>query len=231
MGTSSRRSRRRRRPSAQTDAAEANRSPLPLKSSEAAAAVALASFVLLFVAIVLLASGGTGGGKASDDAGTVADDSGAITPDTDAATSDAGAASDTDAATDDEQPTAGDEEAIQTLARRSIEVLPAGQWPSLYDSYTSEFQQRCPRAEFDQAGVEAAAQLGDGLRLLTFLLEFQRLVSVTIEDSSAQAVITGEIFGQGEYQLQAVFQKEAGDWKIAPAPDTQGCEAFGRLDG
>ena len=79
--------------------------------------------------------------------------------------------------------------------------------------------------------MEAAAELGDDLGLLTFFLEFERLVSVTIEDSSAQAVITGEIAGQGEYQLQAVFQKEACDWKIAPAPDTQGCEAFGRLDG
>ncbi len=75
--------------------------------------------------------------------------------------------------------------------------------------------------------MEAAAQLGDDLRLL----RFERLESVTIEDSSAQAVITGEIVGQGEYQILAVFQMEAGEWKIAPAPDTQGCEAFGRLDG
>ena len=30
-----------------------------------------------------------------------------------------------------------DEDEIESLARRSIEVLPAGEWPSLYDSYTT----------------------------------------------------------------------------------------------
>ena len=141
---------------------------------------------------------------------------GAIPPDGGAPATDTGAAS------DGEQPTAGDEEAIQTLARRSIEVLPAGQWPSLYNSYTSEFQQRCPREEFDQVGVDAAAELGDDLRLL----RFKRLESVTIEGSSAQAVIVGEVAGQSEYQIQAAFQKVDGGWKIAPAPDTQDCQAF-----
>src|SRR2546427_10483435 len=33
-----------------------------------------------------------------------------------------------------------DEKAIESLARRSIEVLTAGQWPSLYDSFTPEYQ-------------------------------------------------------------------------------------------
>ena len=44
--------------------------------------------------------------------------------------------------------------------------------------------------------------------------------------SSAQAVIVGELAGQGEYQIQAAFQKVDGTWKIAPLPDTQGCQAF-----
>ncbi len=44
--------------------------------------------------------------------------------------------------------------------------------------------------------------------------------------SSAQAVIVGEIAGQGEYQIQAAFQREASAWKIAPLPETQGCQAF-----
>jgi hypothetical protein len=37
--------------------------------------------------------------------------------------------------------------------------------------------------------------------------------------------------GQSEYQTQAVFQKENGAWKIAPVPNSEGCAAFGRLDG
>ena len=235
MGTSSQRSRRRRRPSTKTAAPEAKRSPLLLNSGEATAAAALAGFVILFVVIALLATGGTGYGGAAT-GGAPADDAAAITSDDAAATSDPGttteadlptaAATDADqptaAATDDYQPTASDEEAIQTLARRSIEVLPAGQWPSLYDSFTSEFQQRCPREEFDQAGVAAATQLGDDLKLLRFI----RLESVTFEGSSAQAVITGEVAGQDEYQVQAAFQRESSAWKIAPLPETQGCQAF-----
>jgi hypothetical protein len=122
---------------------------------------------------------------------------------------------------------ASDAEAIEALARSSIEVLPARQWPSLYGSFTSEFQQRCPLQQFDQAGVDAAAQLGDDLQRL----RFKRLERLTIAGSSAGAVIVGEIVGQGEYQIQAAFQMEDGDWKIAPAPNTQGCEAFARLSG
>ncbi len=115
-----------------------------------------------------------------------------------------------------------DQEAPYRVPAPPLRALIAGQWPSLYDSYTSEFQQRCPRAEFDQAGVDAAAELGDDLRLLRFI----RLDSLTLDGSPAQAVITGEIAGQGEYQVQAAFQREDGGWKIAPLPGTQGCQAF-----
>ncbi len=186
---------------------------LLLKGDEAAAAMALAGFVLLFVAIALLASGGTG-------------DGGAAIGDPDAPVSEGGA-SDTGAPVDEVQPGASGEQEIQSLARRSIEALPAGQWPSLYDSFTSVFRGRCPRAEFDQAGLEAAAQLGDDLRLL----RFKRLESVTVEGSIAQAIIVGEIAGQSEYQIQAAFQLEDSSWKIAPASGTAGCEAFSRLSG
>ncbi|MCH7998323.1 MAG: hypothetical protein IIA91_02440 [Chloroflexi bacterium] len=187
---------------------------LLLRGDEVAAAMALVGFVLLFVAIALLASGGTGGG-------------GAATGDADLPISQSGA-SDTGAAPVDEvQPGASGEQEIQSLARRSIEALPAGQWPSLYDSFTSEFQGRCPRAKFDQAGLDAAVQLGDDLQLL----RFKRLESVTVEGSIAQAIIVGEIAGQSEYQIQAAFQLEGGSWKIAPASGTAGCEAFSRLSG
>ena len=204
----------RKRPGDEPAGTIAEPRSLLLKGDEVAAAMALVGFVLLFVAIALLASGGTGGG-------------GAATGDVDPPVSE-GETSDTGAAPVDEvQPGASGEQEIRSLARRSIEALPAGQWPLLYDSFTSEFQARCPRAEFDQVGLEAADQLGDDLQLL----RFKRLESVTVEGSIAQAIIVGEIAGQSEYQIQASFQLEGGSWKIASASGTAGCEAFSRLSG
>ncbi len=118
-----------------------------------------------------------------------------------------------------------DEDDIESLARRSIEVLPAGEWSSLYDSYTSDFQQRCPLVEFVQAGADSASALGDDLQFL----RFNRVESVAVEGDNARAVIVGEIGGQpnSEYKLRALFLKEGGDWKIVPVADSEGCEAFG----
>ncbi len=204
----------RKRPGDEPAVTSAEPGSLLLRRDEVAAAMALAGFVLLFVAIALLASGGPG-------------DGGAATADADPPVSEGGA-SDTGAPTVVEvQPGVSGEQQIQSLARRSIEALPAGQWPSLYDSYTSEFQGRCARAAFDQVGLDAAVQLGDDLQLL----RFKRLESLTVEESTAQAIIVGEIAGQSEYQIQAAFQLEDGGWKIAPASDTAGCEAFTRLSG
>ncbi len=203
----------RKRSEDESGVTDAEPGSLLLRGDEVAAALALVGFVLLFLAIAILVSGGTG-------------DGGAATGDDDATGSEGGA-SDTGAPVDEVQPGASGEQEIQTLARRSIEALPAGQWPSLYDSYTSEFQGRCPRAEFDQLGLEAAAQLGDDLQLL----RFKRLESATVEGSITQAIIVGEIAGQSEYQIQAAFQLEDGNWKIAPASGTAGCEAFNRLSG
>lgn len=119
----------------------------------------------------------------------------------------------------------GDEGEIEALARRSVEVLPAGEWPSLYGSFTSDFQQRCSRQEFEQAGEDSAIQLGDDLPFL----RFKRVENVFIEGPNARAEIVGQIAGQPEYRLQAVFRMENGDWKLAPAANTEGCDAFRRL--
>lgn len=116
-----------------------------------------------------------------------------------------------------------DEDAIESLAQRSVEVLPAGEWPFLYDSFVSEYQARCPRLEFNRAGVEAANQLD--LPSLRFL----RVEALTVEGSTAQAVIVGEE-SQGEYKVQAEFRKESGEWRLAPAAGTEGCEAFRPAD-
>jgi len=116
---------------------------------------------------------------------------------------------------------------IEALARRSIEALPAGQWPALYDSFTSDFRQRCPRSEFEQAGVQGATDLGENLQRL----RFKRLEEPAVEAASAQAVIVGEVTGQGEYSLKASFRQENDQWKIAPSEGTAGCQAFQRLSG
>jgi len=119
-----------------------------------------------------------------------------------------------------------DEDKIESLARRSIEVLPAGEWPSLYDSFSREYQARCPRQEFNQAGEDSATELGDDLRFL----RFKRVETVVIVRDDARAVIVGET-PKGEYKVQAAFRKEDDEWKLAPAPDTEGCKAFPQLSG
>ncbi len=124
-------------------------------------------------------------------------------------------------------PAGEDGRAIEELARRSIDVLPRGEWPSLYDSFTAEYQQRCSRDAFALAGTAGAAALGSDLPLLRFKL----LQDVQIDQGSASAVIVGELVGQGEYTVQGAFQKVAGVWLIAPAAGTDGCNAFNRLSG
>ena len=117
-----------------------------------------------------------------------------------------------------------DEAAIEALARKSIEVLPRGKWPTLYDDFTAEFQARCPKEEFVQAGITAAQEQGANLTKLGFV----RLDQVSIAGTTATAVITGEVQGVLEYQVNAAFQNVDGAWKLAPAADTQGCQAFNR---
>jgi len=121
--------------------------------------------------------------------------------------------------------TTPDEIAIESLARQSIESLPRGEWPLLYDSFTPEFQQRCPREEFVAAGEAGAREQGDQLPLLRFV----RLEDVLFEEEKAKGVIVGEIAGQGEYRIRGAFQKTDGTWKLAPADATEGCQAFDRL--
>ena len=124
---------------------------------------------------------------------------------------------------------AQDEADIRTLAERSIEVLPAGQWPSLYDDFTLEFRGRCDLAVFTQAGVDSANSLGNSLELL----EFKELKGLEIRGSTASGTIVGRERGidGSDYDIQAAFALEDGRWKIAPAPGTTGCSAFNQLNG
>jgi hypothetical protein len=122
--------------------------------------------------------------------------------------------------------TVSDRTAIEALARRSIEVLPAGQWPTLYDDFTVEFQQRCPRQEFIDGGAANATELGASLPLLAY----KRLEQFSVNGDSASAVVVGEIKGESEYSVQAAFQRVNGAWKLTAAPGTDGCAAFTRLE-
>lgn len=122
-------------------------------------------------------------------------------------------------------PTTPDDFAIDALARRSIEVLPAGQWPSLYDDFTQEFQARCPRDEFVAGGATNATELGPQLQLLAY----KRLEDVAFAGDTATAVIVGELRGQSEYKVGSAFQRVDAIWKLAPDTGTEGCQAFNRL--
>jgi len=122
-------------------------------------------------------------------------------------------------------PTTPDEIAIESLARQSVESLPRGEWPLLYDSFTPEFQQRCSREEFVAAGEAGAQEQGDQLPLIRFV----RLEDVVFEGDTAKGVIVGEIAGQTEYRLRSAYQKVDGAWKLAPTDGTEGCQSFDRL--
>jgi len=123
-------------------------------------------------------------------------------------------------------PDSPDGVAIVDLARSSIEVLPRGEWPSLYGSFTPEYQQRCPQDQFVAAGEAGAQEQGTNLPLLRFV----NLEQVTIESDTAKAVIVGEIQGIRQYKLRAAFRRIDGSWKISPTEGTDGCNAFDRLD-
>lgn len=124
-------------------------------------------------------------------------------------------------------PSNPDEVAIENLARESIEVLPRDEWPSLYDMFTSEYQQRCNREDFEAAGEAGAAEQGENLPLLGFV----GLTDVVIEGETATAVIVGEIKGSSQYRVRAAFQKVENTWKLSPAAGTEGCAAFDRISG
>ncbi len=122
-----------------------------------------------------------------------------------------------------------DEDEIESLARRSVEALPAGEYPYLYESFTREFQQRCPRQEFEQAGEDAATQLGDDLQFL----RFRRVENLAIQGRNARALIVGDVAGkpESEFKRRALFRKEDDGWRLVPVADSEGCQAFGLPTG
>jgi hypothetical protein len=204
-------SRRRRRPRKSDDSA-----PAPDSSEESSPIVRhteliAAAFLLLgaaaIIGVVLLVSGG--GDGADGDSVQATQPPAATVP---------GASPGLVSATD--------LEFITELARLSIESLPAGEWPNLYDDFTSSFQAGCSLEEFTEAGQRGAVAQGTNLELLAF-------VSLEVVDNTGGLVRTrvlGEITGKSQYLTEEFFQQENGAWKIAHPPGiTEGCGAFNQI--
>ena len=117
-------------------------------------------------------------------------------------------------------------QSIVDLGRRSVEALPDGEWPGLYDAFTQEFRDRCPFSEFVAAGETNAATLGDSLQQI----RFKYMIDVSLSADAASAIIVGAL-SDDEYTIETAYVREDGEWKIAPAPGTTGCSGFNRLSG
>ncbi len=117
-------------------------------------------------------------------------------------------------------------QSIIDLGRRSVEALPDGEWPGLYDAFTQEFRDRCPFGEFVAAGEANAATLGASLQQI----RFKYLIDVSLSADAASAIIVGAL-SDDEYTIETAYVRENGEWKIAPAPGTTGCSGFNRLSG
>ena len=182
---------------------EPERRAFPLGRTETIAAAFLILGGLAIIVAVIASSGG--GGDDASASQTVAPTAAAIEP--------SGAPF---------NPTDADGLAITALAQKSIEVLPQGQWPTLYADFVPDFTQRCSQAEFVQAGVDAATNLGEDLALIGYV----GMQDVTLNGDTAQGTIIGELKGKSKYLVSASFQNVDGVWKIAPGPDTTGCQSF-----
>ena len=124
------------------------------------------------------------------------------------------------------EPIDADGEAIVALGRRSVEALPDGEWPELYDAFTQEFRDRCSFSDFVAAGETDTADLGSSLQEI----RFKYLIDVIVTGDTASAVIVGAL-SDDEYSIETAYVRDNGVWKIAPAPGTTGCSAFNRLSG
>jgi hypothetical protein len=124
------------------------------------------------------------------------------------------------------EPIDADGQAIIALGRRSVEALPDGEWPGLYDAFTQEFRNRCSFSDFVAAGETDTADLGASLQLI----RFKYLIDVILSGDTASAVIVGAL-SDDEYSVETAYLRVDGVWKIAPAPGTTGCSAFNRLSG
>ena len=124
------------------------------------------------------------------------------------------------------EPIDADGQAIVALGRRSVEALPAGEWPELYDAFTQEFRDRCSLSDFVAAGEADTADLGSSLQQI----RFKHLIDVIMSGDTASAVIVGTL-SDDEYSIETAYVRIDSVWKIAPAPGTTGCSAFNRLSG
>ena len=124
------------------------------------------------------------------------------------------------------EPVDADGQVIIDLGRQSVEALPNGEWPGLYDAFTQEFRDRCSFDDFVAAGETDTADLGDLLQQI----RFKYLIDVDLSGEAASAIIVGAL-SNDDYTIQTAYLRENSVWKIAPAPGTAGCSGFNRLSG
>lgn len=125
------------------------------------------------------------------------------------------------------EPSTDDEIALERLAERLIELLPAGQWPALYEDFTDEFKARCSRDAFIESGNLSAQEQGGQLTLI----QYAGVENYSVQETTATLVVVGQIGVTGQYTVRADFEKVDGTWKISPVPDSSDCDAFSRLSG
>ena len=123
-------------------------------------------------------------------------------------------------------PVDADGRAIVDLGRRSVEALPDGEWPGLYNAFTQEFRDRCMLSDFVDAGEADAANLGGSLQQI----RFKYLIDVSLSGDAASAIIVGAL-SDDEYTIETTYERVNDVWQIAPPPGTAGCSGFNRLSG
>jgi len=117
-----------------------------------------------------------------------------------------------------------DEEQIRQLNQDVFHHVKEERWSKIYELYSQDFRDRCPRDEFLGGMVMAKALLGEGE--WQDLLEEMKLIGVEniqIEGDTATADVTAEVLGERETETER-YVREDGRWRLAPDPGTEGCQ-------
>lgn len=119
------------------------------------------------------------------------------------------------------------EEQIRQLNQDVFHHMQDERWSKIYELYSQDFRDRCPRDEFLGGMVMAKALIGEGE--WEDLLEEMKLIGVEniqIEGDTATAEVTAEVLGEQETEIEH-YVKEDGGWRLTPDPGTEGCETEG----
>jgi len=119
---------------------------------------------------------------------------------------------------------AGDEEQIRQLNQDVFRHLKDERWSKIYELYSQDFQDRCPRDEFVGEVLMAKALLGEAeWKDLLKELKLVAVENIRIGGDIATAEVTAEFLGERETETEH-YVREDGSWRLAPDPGTEGCE-------